>query len=159
MSFDGTDLAITVSREDGSALTFDTGSDPSDSSGPFESPLAGHKARDWSVVKIDDDGISAAATLLTANETDSADYLTAGYRLRLETTEFDSSGTFVGQQLRLEHAVLSITSIAGVWGGQFSNVADSDGDPRLVAGTFGAEAISTGGSEGSFLGSYIGIKN
>ena len=277
-TFDGNDLTIAVSRDDGSALTLNTASDPSDVSGPFESPLAGHSARDWGVVKIDNDGISAARVSLTANDGDSADYLTggywvhlagdltelsftgveigafvdgpelslaspptlpvqgtasyygpaggtyavlhgadqagtsgsteigefastveltadfegatiggcvgcrdgvalfgtlydsgtgegsdvffedSGYRLHLGTTGIDTNGTFLGQQLRLEHPLISIASTTGAWGGQFSSIADSAGDPRLVAGTFGAEGISAGGSQGSFLGSFIGTK-
>ena len=50
-SFDGTDLTITVSREDGSALTLDTGGDASDASGAFDSPIAGHSARAWGRVE------------------------------------------------------------------------------------------------------------
>ena len=277
-SFDGTDLTITVSRDNGSALTLNTGSDPSDASGPFESPIVGHSARDWAVVKIDYDGISAARALLTANDGDSADYLTSGYwvhiagdlsefsftgveigtfvdgpelsltspaslpnqgtasyygpaagaygvqhdageagtpgpteigefastveltadfaggtiggcvgcrdgvalfgelydadtgestdvlfedsgyQVHLDPTSLDSNGTFLGQQIRLEHRIISITSTTGAWGGQFSNIPDSAGAPRLMADTFGAEAISAGGSEGSFLGSFVGTK-
>ena len=277
-SFDGTDLTITVSRDDGSALTLNTGSDPSDVSDPFESPIAGHSARDWAVLKIDNDGISVARATVTANEGDAADYLTmgywmhiagdltelsftgveigafvdgpelslaspptlpvqgsasyygpaggaysvlhgtgeggtpgsteigefastveltadfaggtiggcvgcrdgvalfgvlhdadtgeesdilledSGYRLHLDPTSLDSNGTFRGQQLRLEHATTSVASTTGAWGGQFSNIADSAGDPRLLAGTFGAEAISAGGSESTFLGSFVGTK-
>ena len=277
-SFDGTDLTITVSRDDGSALALNTGSDPSDASGPFESPIAGHSARDWAVVKIDYDGISAARALLTANDGDSADYLTSGYwvhiagdltelsftgveigafvdgpelslaspptlpvqgsasyygptggaysvlhdtgeggtpgsteigefastveltanfaadtiggcvgcrdgvalfgvlhdadtgeesdvlledsgyRLHLGSISLDSNGTFRGEDVRLEHAATSITGTTGAWGGQFSNNADSAGDPRLVAGTFGAEATGADESEAVFLGSFIGTK-
>ena len=277
-SFDGTDLTITVSRDDSSALTLNTGSEGADGSDPYESPLAGHSARDWVVVKIDNEGISAARALLSANDGDSADYLTggywvhlagnlselsftgveigafvdgpelsltspptlpvqgtasysgpatgtyallhgtgeggtpgstelgefsstvelavdfagdtvggcvgcrdgvaligelydadtgessdvfyanSGYRLHLDSTSIDPNGTFVGQQLRLEHSLISIANTTGAWGGQFSNIADSAGDPRLAAGTFGAEATSAGGSQGSFLGSFVGIR-
>lgn len=275
-SFDGTDLTIMVSREDGSALTLDTGTDHSDASEPAESPIAGHSAWSWSLVNIDEDGISAAIALITANDADSADYLTAGYwvhlagdlteltftgaeigafvdgpelslsspptlpmqgsasyygpaggayalvhgmgeagipgateigefastveltadfavntiggcvgcrdgvalfgvlydpetgeetdvfsqdsgySLHLDATSFGANGTFGGEEMRLRHAVIDIISTTGAWGGQFSNIADSAGDPRLVAGTFGAEAVSAGGSQGAFLGSFIG---
>ena len=97
-SFDGTDLTITVSRDNGSALTLNTGSDPSDASGPFESPIVGHSARDWAVVKIDYDGISAARALLTANDGDSADYLTSGYWVHIagDLTELSFTGVEIG---------------------------------------------------------------
>ncbi len=278
-SFDGTDLTITVSRDDGSALALDTGSDVSDSSGTFfESPIAGHSAQAWVVLKIDNDGISVARATVTANEGDAADYLTmgywmhiagdlsefsftgveigtfvdgpelsltspaslpnqgtasyygpaggacsvlhgtgeggtpgpteigefastveltayfaggtiggcvgcrdgvelfgvlhdadtgeesdillenSGYRLHLDPTSLDSNGTFLGQQMRLEHPAISITRTTGAWGGQFSNIPDSAGDPRLLAGTFGAEATGADESEAVFLGSFIGTK-
>ena len=277
-AFDGTDLTITVSRDDGGTLALDTGSDVSDSSGTSESPIAGHSAQAWVVLKIDNDGISVARATVTANDSDAADYLTmgywmhiagdlsefsftgveigtfvdgpelsltspaslpnqgkasyygpaagaygvqhgaggagtpgpteigeftstvelkadfaagaiggcvgcrdgvalfgvlhdadtgeesdilledSGYRLHLDPTSFDSNGTFRGQQLRLEHAATSVASTIGAWGGQFSNSADSAGDPRLVAGTFGAEATGANESEAVFLGSFLGTK-
>lgn len=277
-AFDGTDLTITVSRDDGSTLTLNTASDASDVSDPFDSPIAGHSAQTWGVLKIDTEGISVARATVTANGSDAADYLAvgywmhlagdvtelsftgvqlgafadgpelslesppslpaggtasyygpangayavlhgtgeggtpgttesgefystveltadfaansiggcvgcrdgvalfgsvhdadtgestdvmfedSGYQLHLDPTNWNSHGTFLGQQMRLEHSVISITSTAGAWGGQFSNIPDSAGDPRLLAGTFGAGATSAGGSEGAFLGSFVGTK-
>ena len=275
-AFDGADLTITVERDDGSSLTLNTGSDASDSSDPFDSPIAGHSARDWSVLKIDTEGISVARATVTANDGDAADYLSvgywmhiagdltelnftgvevgafadgpelssssppslpamgtasyngpaggayavvhgtdsagppdsaevgefiatveltanfadytifgcvgcnypvaligvlydtdegtdvyfadSGYTLRLDSVGLNSDGTFEGGRMRLEHQVISITSATGMWGGRFSSIADSAGDPRLVAGTFGAEATSAGGSKGAFLGSFVGTK-
>ncbi|MCY4479169.1 MAG: hypothetical protein OXB97_04690 [Rhodospirillales bacterium] len=275
---DGTDLTITVSRDDGSALTLNSGSDPSDASGTSDSPIAGHSAQAWIVLNIDTEGISVARATVTANDSDAADYLAvgywmhiagdltefsftgaeigafadgpelslespaslpaqgtasyygpalgayavlhgadgegppgsmesgefnssveltadfaantiegcvgcrdgvavfgtlhdpdtgeatdvffedSGYRLHLDSANLAANGTFLGQQMRLEHSEYSFTSIGGAWGGQLSNIADSAGDPRLVAGTFGTEATSAGGSEGAFLGSFIGTK-
>ena len=277
-AFDGTDLAITVSRDDGSTLTLDTGSDISEPSGAFESPVTGHSAQAWVVLKIDNDGISVARATLTASESDADEYLTmgywmhiagdltefsftgveigtfvdgpelsltspaslpaqgtasyygpaggaygvrhdagegstpgpteigefnstveltadfaartiggcvgcrdgvalfgvlrdaetgeesdvlledSGYRLHLEDASLDSDGTFRDDDVRLEHSAASITGTTGAWGGQFSNIADSAGAPRLVGGTFGAEATGADGSEAVFLGSFIGIK-
>ena len=278
-AFDGTDLTIAVSRDNGSALTLNSGSDPSEASGASDSPIAGHSAQGWIVLKIDTEGISVARATVTANESDAADYLAvgywmhiagdltqfsftgaeigtfvdspelslesppslpvqgtasfygpaggaysvlhgedgegppgsmesgefnstveltadfaantiegcvgcrdgvavfgtlygtdirrrpptslfedSGYRLHLDSADLSANGTFRGQQMRLEHAEYSFTSTGGAWGGQFSNIADSAGDPRLVAGTFGAEATSAGGSEGAFLGSFVGTK-
>ena len=276
-SFDGTDLTVTISREDGSALTLNTGSDVSETSGAIDSPIAGHSAQNWVLFEPTTDGMSIAIATVTANEDDVADYLTvghwmhiavdvaefsftgaeigafvdgpeltappanlpaggtasyygpasgaysvlhgtdtgvvpgstesgmfdstvelaadfaantisgcvgcrdgvalfgefydadtgdstevmfmdSGYRLHLDSTVLDPNGKFLGQRMRLEHPVISIASTEGAWGGRFSSIADSAGDPRLVAGTFGAEATSTGGSEGAFLGSFVGTK-
>ena len=80
----------------------------------------------------------------------------SGYELSLLLTTFDSNGTFSGQDLLLQHGDLEITRTEGAWGGQFSNVAGSGGAPRLVAGTYGADATTAGGSQGVFLGAFVG---
>ena len=278
-SFDGTDLTVTISREDGSALTLNTGSDASETSEPVDSPIAGHSAQNWVLFEPTTDGMSIAIATVTANEDDAADYLTvghwmhiavdvaefsftgaeigafvdgpelmappaslpaqgtasyygpasgaysvlhgtdtgvtpgstesgmfdstielaadftantisgcvgcrdgvalfgtlddagtgestevmfedSGYRLHLDLdpTNLGSDGTFSSQLMRLQHPDILIASTEGAWGGRFSSIADSVGDPRLVAGTFGAEATSAGGSEGAFLGSFVGTK-
>ena len=106
------------------------------------------------------DGVALFGVLHDADTGEESDILLedSGYRLHLDPTSLDSNGTFRGQQLRLEHATTSVASTTGAWGGQFSNIPDSAGAPRLLAGTFGAEAISASGSEGSFLGSFVGTK-
>ena len=76
------------------------------------------------------------------------------YRVRLGATPFASDGTFRGTSVTLEHPDISITSTSGAWGGMFSNVPNANGDPRLVAGTVGGEATSSGGSEAVFVGAY-----
>ena len=277
-TFDGTDVTITISRDDGSALSLSSLSDTLDASGSAESPIAGHGARSWVLYKFDNDGMSVAIATVTADASNAADYLTvghwahvagdltdpsdtgaefgafvdgpelsqaspanvpvhgeasyagpvsgayailhgtdagvtpgstesglfsstvkltadfaantiggcigcsetvtlsgtlvdadsgessdvlfedSGYRLDLHSTSLNSDGTFEPGQMRLRHPVISITGTEGTWGGRFSNIADSDGDPRLVAGTFGAEAASAGGSEGTFVGSFVGAK-
>ena len=277
-SFDGTDLTITVSRDDGSALNLNTGSDPSEVSDPFESLIVGHSARFLMVLKIGTEGMSAASAAVTANHHNAAEYLTmgywthiagdltelsvtgveigafvdspelspaspasppargtasyfgpasgaysvvhgadgagpvdsleigefsssikltadftagtiegcvgcrevvsligilhdmdtgesrdvytsdSGYRMQLEATSIRADGTFGGEKRSLDNRVISITNAEGAWGGRFSNIPDSEGDPRLVAGTFGAEATSAGGSEGAFIGSFFGTK-
>ena len=106
------------------------------------------------------DGLALFGELYDADTGESTDVLfeDSGYQLHLDPTSLNSNGTFLGQQMRLEHPAISITRTTGAWGGQFSNIPDSAGAPRLLAGTFGAEAISAGGSEGSFLGSFVGTK-
>ena len=82
----------------------------------------------------------------------------SGYWMQLGATNLRANGTFDRERISLHNRVVSIASAEGAWGGRFSNIPDSDGDPRLVAGTFGAEAISDGGSEGAFIGSFFGTK-
>ena len=77
------------------------------------------------------------------------------YELSLGSTSIYSNGTFTGTDITLTHPGLSIDS-EGSWGGRFSDIPDSDGNPRLVGGTFGGTASTAGGSESSFLGAYWG---
>ena len=102
------------------------------------------------------DGVALIGVLYDTDTGESNDvyFEESGYRLHLDPTSLDTNGTFLGQELRLAHPAISINNTAGAWGGQFSNIADSAGDPRLLAGTFGAEATSAGGSETTFLGSF-----
>ena len=111
------------------------------------------------------DGVTLFGTLDDAGTGESTQVMfeDSGYWLHLDPVDLDptnlgSDGTFSGQKMRLEHSAISIESTEGAWGGRFSNIADSAGDPRLVAGTFGAEATSAGMSEGAFLGSFVGTK-
>ncbi len=80
------------------------------------------------------------------------------YRLRLGAVSFDSRGTFRGSTVRLEHPQLAFTRNTGYWGGMFSSRLDATGDPRLVTGTLGGEAVTSGGTSGVFVGTWYGTK-
>ena len=79
------------------------------------------------------------------------------YEIALEATAFDSSG-FTGRtgvtSTDSEH---EIANSSGSWGGKFSNLSDLDGNPRLVAGTHGAEFTAAKGAQGSFIGVFAGV--
>ena len=79
----------------------------------------------------------------------------SGYELILGATPFGSDGTFTGRNVRVSHPDLSIDS-EGSWGGKFSTVDDSAGNPRRVAGTVGANGTTPGGSAAEFLGAFYG---
>ena len=87
----------------------------------------------------------------------SANGETTEFRMRLGATPFESNGTFRGASVALESTSHTITSTSGAWGGMFSSIPDSDGDPRLVAGTVGGEATTSGGSEVVFVGAYYAV--
>ena len=97
-SFDGTDLTVTISREDGSALTMNTGSDASETSEPVDSPIAGHSAQSWVLFEPTADGMSVAIATVTANEDDTADYLTVGHwmHIAVDVAEFGFTGAEIG---------------------------------------------------------------
>ena len=74
--------------------------------------------------------------------------------LALETTPFASDGTFRGQNVILESSLYTVSNSGGAWGGQFSNIPDSAGVPRLAAGTFAGQGTTAGGSEAVFVGAF-----
>lgn len=77
------------------------------------------------------------------------------YHLNLGTAQIDSNGTFTGNDATLTHPLLSINS-TGSWGGRFSNIDDSAGNPRMVAGTLGGSGTTSGSSVASFVGAFYG---
>ena len=81
------------------------------------------------------------------------------YRLILDSLRVNSDGTFRGSSVRLTHPDLNITSTEGTWGGKFSTMEDSAGNPRIVAGTHGGTATTSGGSEAAFIGAFYGATN
>ncbi|MCY4547047.1 MAG: hypothetical protein OXC28_01655 [Defluviicoccus sp.] len=75
--------------------------------------------------------------------------------LALGTVSFDrSNGTFRGANVTLSTAVVSITGSSGKWAGQFSNIPDGSGAPRLAAGTFDATASTGDGSTVALVGAF-----
>jgi len=50
-----------------------------------------------------------------------------------------------------------MTQSGGDWGGTLSSRQDTDGHPRLVAGFTGVEFQESDGSEGLFIGSFLGL--
>ena len=79
------------------------------------------------------------------------------YVLYLDTLGINPDGTFRGEGVTLTHPDLNITESEGTWGGQFSTIDDSAGNPRLVAGTHGGSMETEGGSEAAFVGAFYGV--
>ena len=48
-------------------------------------------------------------------------------------------------------------SSSGSWGGRFSNVQEAGGEPRLLAGRVGVSFQTSGGGEGTVLGTFVGL--
>ncbi len=80
-----------------------------------------------------------------------------GYRVRLGETSFDADGVYRGESVTVEHSIIPITSSSGKWGGMFSNQTNSEGAPRLTAGTVGGKATTNDGSEGVFVGAFYAV--
>ena len=83
------------------------------------------------------------------------DGVPTGYRVNLGRVAFNrSNATFQGSNVTLSHPLATVASSSGTWAGQFSNRLNGSGDPRLVAGTFGGEGSTAGGSRTVFVGAF-----
>ena len=77
-------------------------------------------------------------------------------RVRLGATPIGNAGSFRGTNVSVEITGTTVTGTNGSWGGRFSTVSDADGDPRVAAGTAGADWREADGSQGSFVGAWYG---
>ncbi len=103
-------------------------------------------------------GLSGDAILVLPNGESRGFSGNVSARIDLGAASFDSGGRFTSQDVEVVILGTDVTSTTGSWGGQFSNIPDASGDPRLVAGTAGAEWTESDGSEGGFVGAYYGFK-
>ncbi len=78
--------------------------------------------------------------------------------LRLGPALIESSGGFRNHKVTLVTPGMTYTENSGSWGGKLSNVPDAAGDPRLVAGTYGAKAATAGGDGITFVGAFYAGK-
>lgn len=78
------------------------------------------------------------------------------YEIILGAVPISQAGTFEGQGVTLTHPELQSTSTGGEWAGRFSNMNDSAGNPRAVAGTHRGYIATSGGSESVFSGVFYG---
>ena len=79
------------------------------------------------------------------------------FALHLGATSFDSAGGFRDSSVTVSYGNSPLSGSRGAWGGRFSNILDSEGNPRLVAGTVGAYASGSAG-ETTFIGNYFAEK-
>lgn len=84
--------------------------------------------------------------------------LPTDYELHLDAVSFNpDDGTFEHPAVTVKHPERTVTQSEGFWGGQFSNLPDADGNPRLVAGFSDAGFEEADGSSGSFWGMFNGL--
>ena len=85
---------------------------------------------------------------------------TAYYQVHLGTARFGSNGQFSSTSVTIIPTFPNAPAVqsSGSWGGTFSNIPDSTGQPRLVAGTLGGSARLPDGSEGAFVGAWFAGK-
>ena len=80
----------------------------------------------------------------------------APWEIAFEPTSLGASGFTGDTGVTSSSPALDITDTGGSWGGKFSNIPDSDDNPRLAAGTHGSRFSTAGGTEGSFIGVFAG---
>ncbi|MDE0330610.1 MAG: hypothetical protein OXL41_01965 [Nitrospinae bacterium] len=79
--------------------------------------------------------------------------LPADYDLHFSAS-FDAAGSFEGNEVTVTHPERIITTSAGTWRGQFSNVPDAEGNPRRVVGSTDVHFAENDGSSGNFTGIF-----
>ncbi len=79
--------------------------------------------------------------------------LPADYDLHFEAS-FGANGAFEDTAVTVMHPDRTITTSAGTWRGQFSNVPDIDGNPRRVVGSTDVPFAEDDGSQGRFTGVF-----
>ena len=83
--------------------------------------------------------------------------IASDYELHLATAILREDGTFERFRVTVRHPERTITQTEGDWGGTMSRRQDADGNPRLVAGFSSAEFQEGDGSEGQFVGTFLGL--
>ena len=81
----------------------------------------------------------------------------ADYELHLATAILREDGMFERDRVTVRHPERTIVYSEGDWGGTMSRRQDTDGNPRLVAGFNGVYFQESDGSEGEFVGSFLGL--
>ena len=77
-TFDGQVLMVFLMLEDGTEATVNTADDALETR-PFTTPLPGHHAQAWTLLKVSDGGTSVVYGLASWDTDDPADYLMAGW--------------------------------------------------------------------------------
>ena len=77
----------------------------------------------------------------------------ADYEVYFEAS-FGAGGAFEDTAVAVAHPDRTVVSSAGTWRGQFSNVADGDGNPRRVVGSTDVLFAEDDGSHGRFTGIF-----
>ncbi len=83
-------------------------------------------------------------------------YVLTPFVLQLIDASINADGSFTGSEVVLQNPQLGVANMGGRWGGRFSSEDDSDGNPRMVAGTHGGSATITNVGPVSFVGAFYG---
>ncbi|MCY4419868.1 MAG: hypothetical protein OXC42_01210 [Gammaproteobacteria bacterium] len=76
----------------------------------------------------------------------------AGYTLHLGPVPFNEAGIFENDRISVRHPSKNVLTTEGYFGGQFSNLPNSNGDPRLMTGIYDGTLSEADGARARFLG-------
>ena len=102
------------------------------------------------------DGIYLSGTRITRADAETVPHEStlSGWTITLELTVFDRPGGTFSGRTDVDHSSSPVSATNGSWGGRFSNVSDTSGNPRMVAGTLGAAARRMDGTHSVFVGTF-----
>ena len=83
--------------------------------------------------------------------------LARDYEIHLGEVPLMPEGSFEGPNVSVTHPERTVVRTEGYWGGGMSNVPDSAGSPRLAAGFSTAKFLEENGSQGGFVGVFVGL--
>ena len=66
-------------------------------------------------------------------------------------TPISANGTFESTEVEVIHPERAVVESEGSWSGRFSNIPDTDGNPRLVAGMTDVAFAESDSSLGKFM--------
>ena len=76
----------------------------------------------------------------------------SGYTIHLGPALFNEAGIFDNEMISVTHSSKDVLATEGFFGGQFSNIPNANGDPRLMTGIYKGRFDEADGSVGQFLG-------
>ncbi len=83
--------------------------------------------------------------------------LARDYEIHMATAIVEEDGNFERYRATVRHPERTVVLSDGFWGGILSSRRDTDGNPRLVAGFNSVDFEESDGSEGQFVGSFLGL--
>lgn len=117
--------------------------------------LTANFGANWISGRIDEVSVSGFRTARDGRETEFHDEAPFA-QVALGAATIRPDGRFSNSDVRVvAGAGRVIGPTGGSWGGGFSHIPDAAGDPRLVAGTAGAEWSEPDGSRGAVIGAYF----
>lgn len=151
-TFDGSNLTVTVNRQDGSSLRLDSATDTVPGStliGP--SPIPGHSQRAWGLARTSDDSVSIGAVGVSSHDANPNDYLSLGLWMHVTGDVEMVTGMEIGAFVNGPE-ISSAADVPVLGSATYHGAASGLGVQRM-----GTEGVEYGVPEGTALiGGYDG---